>query len=116
MIKKIKDFLKPFDEINLSQIIFALLIGLVVGSVLGKFGTVLAIVAVVADVIVALINKDYGRLLSKAVAYPIIFLLGGGLSKYIAFNANFSFIAIVAFSFTEIIGSLNELKDKFAKL
>ena len=113
MVEKLKIFLEPLDKVKLSQIAFAIILSLIVGKVLGTFGIIVAIAAILLDLVAATLNKDFGRILSKLLAYTSIFLIGGGLSKYLTFNADFSFIAIVVFSFTEIIGSLNDLYDKF---
>lgn len=115
MLDKLKDFLKPLDKIQLSQIAFAIILSVIVGKVFGAIGILAAISAIVVDVIVAISNKDSKRILSKALAYGAIFLIAGGLSKYLSVNANFSFIAIVIFSLTEIVASVREIISKIKK-
>ena len=117
MLDIIKGFLSPLDEVKLSQIALAVILGLlgtILGAVVGLSGllTATAVVFILLDIIVALVDKDYKRLLSKGVGYLFVTLITVGAAQYLTLSANAVFVSIVAFSFTEIIGSVTSIFKK----
>ena len=113
MIEKIKMWFKPLDEIKLSEVAFAVALAFAINLGLGflglsTIGILVAALAVVADVIIAALTKDFKRIISKALAYLFVVLTAAGVASFGLVTGNFTFIAILVFSFTEIVGTIRK--------
>jgi hypothetical protein len=113
MVDKIREFFKPIDEIQMSEIAVAVVLAFLINIVLSVFslngvGITLAALAILADGVIALFGKNFGRIFSKVWAYLLIILISAGLAYYTSVTSNFVFIALLAFSFTEIVGTIRK--------